>query len=145
MINSTLNENSTNESPLQSPKKSQIQSQNINILPNINLSLNKRVEEKKIFLKNQRELWKNKNIENLKKEENTFFRIKDFENLNEKQSDNKSNLLDFDFLVGEILDKINLKNIDLSAKNKKNKKLKNKKGKIVKKKKYYSTAQHKSK
>lgn len=145
MINSTLNENSTNESPLQSPKKSQIQSQNINILPNINLSLNKRVEEKKIFLKNQRELWKNKNIENLKKEENTFFRIKDFENLNEKQSDNKSNLLDFDFLVGEILDKINLKNIDLSAKNKKNKKLKNKKGKIVKKKKYYSIAQHKSK
>lgn len=145
MINSTLNENSTNESPLQSPKKSQIQPQNINILPNINLSLNKRVEEKKIFLKNQRELWKNKNIENLKKEENTFFRIKDFENLNEKQSDNKSNLLDFDFLVGEILDKINLKNIDLSAKNKKNKKLKNKKGKIVKKKKYYSTAQHKSK
>lgn len=145
MINSTLNENSTNESPLQSPKKSQIQPQNINILPNINLSLNKRVEEKKIFLKNQRELWKNKNIENLKKEENTFFRIKDFENLNEKQSDNKSNLLDFDFLVGEILDKINLKNIDLSAKNKKNKKLKNKKGKIVKKKKYYSIAQHKSK
>ena len=145
MINSTLNENSTNESPLQSPKKSQIQPQNINILPNINLSLNKRVEEKKIFLKNQRELWKNKNIENLKKEENTFFRIKDFENLNGKQSDNKSNLLDFDFLVGEILDKINLKNIDLSAKNKKNKKLKNKKGKIVKKKKYYSTAQHKSK
>ena len=145
MINSTLNENSTNESPLQSPKKSQIQPQNINILPNINLSLNKRVEEKKIFLKNQRELWKNKNIENLKKEENTFFRIKDFENLNEKQSDNKSNLLDFDFLVGEILDKINLKNIDLSAKNKKNKKLKNRKGKIVKKKKYYSTAQHKSK
>lgn len=145
MINSTLNENSTNESPLQSPKKSQIQPQNINILPNINLSLNKRVEEKKIFLKNQRELWKNKNIENLKKEENTFFRIKDFENLNGKQSDNKSNLLDFDFLVGEILDKINLKNIDLSAKNKKNKKLKNKKGKIVKKKKYYSIAQHKSK
>ena len=145
MINSTLNENSTNESPIQSPKKSQIQPQNINILPNINLSLNKRVEEKKIFLKNQREFWKNKSIENLKKEENTFFRIKDFENLNGKQSDNKSNLLDFDFLVGEILDKINLKNIDLSVKNKKNKKLKSKKGKIVKKKKYYSTTHHKSK
>ena len=57
-------------------------------------------------------------------------------NLIEKNSDKKSNLLDFDFLVGEILDKINTKNNMISSKIKNSKKVGIKKGKTIKLKKY---------
>ena len=125
MISTPFNEISTNESPVQSPRKSKNQiSPNI-LLPNFNLNLQKVSEEKKIFDKNQTNFWRLRNIQTIKKSENSLIKGRINENLINKKIDkkNKNNLLDFDFLVGEILDKINLKNNLKTSKIKKKKKI----------------------
>ena len=125
MISTPFNEISTNESPVQSPRKSKNQiSPNI-LLPNFNLNLQKVSEEKKIFDKNQTNFWRLRNIQTIKESENSLIKGRINENLINKKIDkkNKNNLLDFDFLVGEILDKINLKNNLKTSKIKKKKKI----------------------
>jgi hypothetical protein len=134
MISTPFNEISTNESPVQSPRKSKNQiSPNI-LLPNFNLNLQKVSEEKKIFDKNQTNFWKLRNIQTIKESENSLIKGRINENLINKKIDkkNKNNLLDFDFLVGEILDKINLKNNLNTSKIKKEKKIGIKRRKKVK-------------
>ena len=70
----------------------------------------------------------------LKESENSLIKGKINENLINKKIDkkNKNNLLDFDFLVGEILDKIKLKNNLISSKIKKKKKIGIKRRKKIK-------------
>ena len=134
MISTPFNEISTNESPVQSPRKSKNQiSPNI-LLPNFNLNLQKVSEEKKIFDKNQTNFWKLRNIQTIKESENSLIKGRINENLINKKIDkkNKNNLLDFDFLVGEILDKINLKNNLKTSKIKKKKNIGIKRRKKVK-------------
>ena len=125
MISTPFNEISTNESPVQSPRKSKNQISSNILLPNFNLNLQKVSEEKKIFDKNQTNFWRLRNIQTVKESENSLIKERINENLINKKIDkkNKNNLLDFDFLVGEILDKINLKNNLKTSKIKKKKKL----------------------
>ena len=70
----------------------------------------------------------------MKEAENSLIKGKINENLIIKKIDkkNKNNLLDFDFLVGEILDKIKLKNNLISSKIKKKKKIGIKRRKKIK-------------
>jgi len=125
MISTPFNEISTNESPVQSPRKSKNQISSNILLPNFNLNLQKVSEEKKIFDKNQTNFWRLRNIQTVKESENSLIKGRINENLINKKIDkkNKNNLLDFDFLVGEILDKINLKNNLKTSKIKKKKKI----------------------
>ena len=134
MISSTFNENSTNVSPAQSPRKSKNQISSNILLPNFNLNLQKVSEEKKNFDKNQTNVWRLRNIQTMKEAENSLIKGKINENLINKKIDkkNKNNLLDFDFLVGEILDKIKLKNNLISSKIKKKKKIGIKRRKKIK-------------
>ena len=139
MISSTFNENSTNVSPAQSPRKSKNQISSNILLPNFNLNLQKVSEEKKNFDKNQTNVWRLRNIQTMKEAENSLIKGKINENLIIKKIDkkNKNNLLDFDFLVGEILDKIKLKNNLISSKIKKKKKIGIKRRKKIKTNKIY--------
>ena len=125
MISTPFNEISTNESPVQSPRKSKNQISSNILLSNFNLNLQKVSEEKKIFDKNQTNFWRLRNIQTIKESENSLIKGRINENLINKKIDkkNKNNLLDFDFLVGEILDKINLKNNSKTSKIKKKKKI----------------------
>ena len=125
MISTPFNEISTNESPVQSPRKSKNQISSNILLPNFNLNLQKVSEEKKNFDKNQTNVWRLRNIQTMKEAENSLIKGRINENLINKKIDkkNKNNLLDFDFLVGEILDKINLKNNSKTSKIKKKKKI----------------------
>ena len=125
MISTPFNEISTNESPVQSPRKSKNQISSNILLTNFNLNLQKVSEEKKIFDKNQTNFWRLRNIQTIKESENSLIKGRINENLINKKIDkkNKNNLLDFDFLVGEILDKINLKNNLKTSKIKKKKKI----------------------
>jgi hypothetical protein len=125
MISTPFNEISTNESPVQSPRKSKNQISSNILLANFNLNLQKVSEEKKIFDKNQTNFWRLRNIQTIKESENSLIKGRINENLINKKIDrkNKNNLLDFDFLVGEILDKINLKNNLKTSKIKKKKKI----------------------
>ena len=137
MINSTLNENSTNESPIQSPKKCNVQIYSNNLLSPIKMKLQKIYEDKNNFIKNKTDFLKIRNVETLKEKENPLCEEKIDINTEIKKSSKKGNLLDFDFLVGEILDKINFKNNLIPPKLKKSKKLRNKKRKINKTNQYY--------
>lgn len=133
MISSAINEISTNESPAQSPKKVSLQT-NPNIqLPNFNLSLQKISEEKKIFPQNQIFLGKLRRIEPIKAEENKLLNRRISKDIIKKQIDKKISLLDFDFLVGEILNKIYSKSKIISSNMKKKKNLGMKHKKIIKK------------
>ena len=136
MISSTLNEFSTNESSLQSPDKSNFIYYTGSLLPQLKLNLQKFSEKNNLFLKTLPEFSKNKQMEKNKEGEIFMLGTTIYHNLIEKNSDKKSNLLDFDFLVGEILDKINTKNNMISSKIKKIKKVGIKKGKTIKLKKY---------
>lgn len=121
MLNPNLYEISTIESPAQSPKKIQKQS---NILPqNMNLVLQKLKTEKKNFFpavvggnKKEKEE-KHKIGENILNEG----KIEITSNAKKAEKNDKNGiLLDFDFLVGEFLDKIILgKNILSLKENKK--------------------------
>lgn len=133
MISSAINEISTNESPAQSPKKVSLQT-NPNIqLPNFNLSLQKISEEKKIFPQNQIFLGKLRRIEPIKAEENKLLNRRISKDIIKKQIDKKISLLDFDFLVEEILNKIYSKSKIISSNMKKKKNLGMKHKKIIKK------------
>ena len=133
MISSAINEISTNESPAQSPKKVSLQT-NPNIqLPNFNLNLQKISEEKKIFPQNEIFLGKLRRIEPIKAEENKLFNRRIPKDIIKKQIDKKISLLDFDFLVGEILNKIYSKSKNISSNVKKKKNLGMKHKKIIKK------------
>ncbi len=133
MISSAINEISTNESPAQSPKKVSLQA-NPNIqLPNFNLNLQKISEEKKIFPQNQIFLGKLRRIEPIKAEENKLLNRRIPKDIIKKQIDKKISLLDFDFLVGEILNKIYSKSKIISSNVKKKKNLGMKHKKIIKK------------
>ena len=136
MINSTLNENSTNESPIQSPKKSKNKIYSNSLLSPIKMKLQKIYEDKNNFFKNQTDFLKIRKVEITKENENPMSLEKIEENIEIKKIAKKSNLLDFDFLVGEILDKINFKNNLISLKLKKSKNIRNKKGKRNKTNKY---------
>ena len=134
MISTPFNEISTNVSPAQSPRKSKSQINTNILLPNFNRNMQKVSEEKKIFDKNQTDFWRLRNIQTIKEGENCLIKGKINENLINKKIDkkNKNNLLDFDFLVGEILDKINLKNNLIKSKIKKKKKARIKQRKKIK-------------
>lgn len=133
MISSAINEISTNESPAQSPKKVSLQT-NPNIqLPNFNLNLQKISEEKKIFPQNEIFLGKLRRIEPIKAEENKLLNRRIPKDIIKKQIDKKISLLDFDFLVGEILNKIYSKSKNISSNVKKKKNLGMKHKKIIKK------------
>ena len=136
MISTTLNENSTNESPLQSPKKSKNQIYSDIQLPHFNLNFQKLSEEKSKFAKNPTDFLRIRKIETIKEGENTLIKGKINENLVNKKIDKKNNLLDFDFLVGEILDKIIFKNNLRSSKVKQKDKYGIKQRKIINTKKY---------
>ena len=137
MINSTLNENSTNESPIQSPKKCKVQIYSNSLLSPIQMKLQKIYEDKNNLIKNKTDFLKIRNVEAMKEKENPLSEENIDKNTEIKMNFKKGNLLDFDFLVGEILDKINFKNNFISPKLKKNKKLRNKKRKINKTNQYY--------
>ena len=107
MLNSNLNEYSTNVSPTQSPKKS------IGNLPisdlcmtNFNFSLKKISKEKKIFSQKETFLEKLRKIGDVKLGEKSLIKKKITKDLIKKQIEKKIALLDFDFLVGEILNKV---------------------------------------
>ena len=136
MISSTLNEFSTNESSLQSPDKSNFKYYTGSLLPQLKLNLQKFSVKNNLFSKTLPEFSRNKQMEKNKEGEIFMLGTTIYHNLIEKNSDKKSNLLDFDFLVGEILDKINTKNNMISSKIKKIKKVGIKKGKTIKLKKY---------
>lgn len=129
MLNPALNENSTNESPIQSPKKSKNKIYSNSLLSPIKMKLQKIYEDKNNFFKNQTDFLKIRKVEITKENENPMNLEKIEENIEIKKIAKKCNLLDFDFLVGEILDKINFKNNLISTKLKKNKNIRNKKGK----------------
>lgn len=129
MLNPALNENSTNESPIQSPKKSKNKIYSNSLLSPIKMKLQKIYEDKNNFFKNQTDFLKIRKVEITKENENPMSLEKIEENIEIKKIAKKCNLLDFDFLVGEILDKINFKNNLISTKLKKNKNIRNKKGK----------------
>jgi len=123
MLNPILNEISTNESPTQSPKK--IQNQIKIQPPYINLYLQKlKIEEKNFYLDDISCDKKERDEKNKEGENSVNDRRIDY-NENRKKSDkNDKNgiLLDFDFLVGEFLDKIILgKNISSLKENMKKK------------------------
>ena len=137
MINSTLNENSTNESPIQSPKKCKVQIYSNSLLSPIQMKLKKIYEDKNNLIKNKTDFLKVRNFESMKEKENPLSEENIDKNTEIKMNLKKGNLLDFDFLVGEILDKINFKNNLIPPKLKKSKKLRNKKRKINKANQYY--------
>ncbi len=137
MINSTLNENSTNESPIQSPKKCKVQIYSNSLLSPIQMKLKKIYEDKNNLIKNKTDFLKVRNLESMKEKENPLSEENIDKNTEIKINLKKGNLLDFDFLVGEILDKINFKNNLIPPKLKKSKKLRNKKRKINKANQYY--------
>ena len=137
MINSTLNENSTNESPIQSPKKCKVQIYSNSLLSPIQMKLKKIYEDKNNLIKNKTDFLKVRNLESMKEKENPLSEENIDKNTEIKMNLKKGNLLDFDFLVGEILDKINFKNNLIQTKKKKSKKLRNKKRKINKANQYY--------
>ena len=137
MINSTLNENSTNESPIQSPKKCKVQIYSNSLLSPIQMKLKKIYEDKNNLIKNKTDFLKVRNLESMKEKENSLSEENIDKNTEIKINLKKGNLLDFDFLVGEILDKINFKNNLIPPKLKKSKKLRNKKRKINKANQYY--------
>ena len=137
MINSTLNENSTNESPIQSPKKCKVQIYSNSLLSPIQMKLKKIYEDKNNLIKNKTDFLKVRNLESMKEKENPLSEENIDKNTEIKMNLKKGNLLDFDFLVGEILDKINFKNNLIPPKLKKSKKLRNKKRKINKAYQYY--------
>ena len=110
MLNPALNENSTNESPIQSPKKSKNKIYSNSLLSPIKMKLQKIYEDKNNFFKNQTDFLKIRKVEITKENENPMSLEKIEENIEIKKIAKKCNLLDFDFLVGEILDKINFKN-----------------------------------
>ena len=129
MINSTLNENSTNESPIQSPKKCKVQIYSNSLLSPIQMKLKKIYEDKNNLIKNKTDFLKVRNLESMKEKENPLSEENIDKNTEIKMNLKKGNLLDFDFLVGEILDKINFKNNLIQQKLKKSTKLRNKKEK----------------
>lgn len=137
MLNPALNENSTNESPIQSPKKYKNKIYSNSLLSPIKMKLQKIYEDKNNFFKNQTDFLKIRKVEITKENENPMSLEKIEENIEIKKIAKKCNLLDFDFLVGEILDKINFKNNLIPPKLKKSKKLRNKKRKINKTNQYY--------
>ena len=137
MINSTLNENSTNESPIQSPKKCKVQIYSNSLLSPIKMKLQKIYEDKNNLIKNKTDFLEIRNVEAMKEKENPLREENIDRNTEIKKDSKKENLLDFDFLVGEILDKINFKNNLIQQKLKKSTKLRNKKRKINKTNKYY--------
>ena len=137
MINSTLNENSTNESQIQSPKKCKVQIYSNSLLSPIQMKLKKIYEDKNNLIKNKTDFLKVRNLESMKEKENPLSEENIDKNTEIKMNLKKGNLLDFDFLVGEILDKINFKNNLIPPKLKKSKKLRNKKRKINKANQYY--------
>ena len=138
MLNPNLYEISTIESPTQSPKKIQKQS---NILPqNMNLVLQKLKTEKKNFFptvvgnKKEKEE-KHKIGENILNEG----KIEITSNAKKAEKNDKNGiLLDFDFLVGEFLDKIILGKNILSLKENKKKVDIRKRKKFTKIKGFYS-------
>ncbi len=137
MINSTLNENSTNESPIQSPKKCKVQIYSNSLLSPIKMKLQKIYEDKNNLIKNKTDFLEIRNVEAMKEKENPLREENIDRNTEIKKDSKKENLLDFDFLVGEILDKINFKNNLIQQKLKKSTKLRNKKRKINKTNQYY--------
>ena len=70
MINSTLNENSTNESPIQSPKKCKVQIYSNSLLSPIQMKLKKIYEDKNNLIKNKTDFLKVRNLESMKEKEN---------------------------------------------------------------------------
>ena len=137
MLNPALNENSTNESPIQSPKKCKVQIYSNSLLSPIQMKLKKIYEDKNNLIKNKTDFLKVRNLESMKEKENPLSEENIDKNTEIKMNLKKGNLLDFDFLVGEILDKINFKNNLIPPKLKKSKKLRNKKRKINKANQYY--------
>ena len=137
MINSTLNENSTNESPIQSPKKCKVQIYSNSLLSPIKMKLQKIYEDKNNLIKNKTDFLEIRNVEAMKEKENPLREENIDRNTEIKKDSKKENLLDFDFLVGEILDKINFKNNLIQQKLKKRTKLRNKKRKLNKTNQYY--------
>ena len=137
MLNPALNENSTNESPIQSPKKSKNKIYSNSLLSPIQMKLKKIYEDKNNLIKNKTDFLKVRNLESMKEKENPLSEENIDKNTEIKMNLKKGNLLDFDFLVGEILDKINFKNNLIPPKLKKSKKLRNKKRKINKANQYY--------
>ena len=136
MISTNLNENSTNVSPAQSPGKSKNQIYSNILLPHFNLNLQKVSEGKKNFEENQTDFLRFGKMEMIKDDENPSIKRRINRNLLNKKIDKKNNLLDFDFLVGEIFDKINFKNNLSISKVKKKDKFVIKQRKIIKSKKY---------
>ena len=110
MIKSIQNEFSTNVSPAPSPKKIN----NFPILdisiPYLNFNLKKNPEERKNFLQKETFLEKLRKIGDVKLGEKSFLKRKITKYLIKKQIEKKIALLDLDFLVGEILNKVNNKN-----------------------------------
>lgn len=137
MLNPALNENSTNESPIQSPKKCKVQIYSNSLLSPIKMKLQKIYEDKNNLIKNKTDFLEIRNVEAMKEKENPLREENIDRNTEIKKDSKKENLLDFDFLVGEILDKINFKNNLIQQKLKKSTKLRNKKRKINKTNQYY--------
>lgn len=135
MLSPILNFFSTNESTLQSPKKSNDKNYSNTLLPRINLNLHNISEELNCFFKEPKDNWRLRNLETTKKPETTMNDEKIHENIIQNNLEKESHLLDFDFLVGEILDKINFKNKTFNYKTKKKKKDRIMNGKINKRKK----------
>jgi len=133
MIKSIQNEFSTSVSPAPSPKK-------LNNFPNSDISMSffnfnskKSPEEKKIFLQKETFLEKLRKVGDIKLGEKSLIKKKITKDLIKKQIEKKIALLDFDFLVGEILNKVNnKKNLKLSSTGKKKTKFGKKQKKISK-------------
>jgi hypothetical protein len=97
------------------------------------LNLQKISEEKKIFPQNEIFLGKLRKIETIKAGENKLLNKRIQKDIIKKPIEKKNVLLDFDFLVGEILNKIYSKSRIISSNVKKKKKSKMKHKKIIKK------------
>jgi hypothetical protein len=102
-----------------------------------NFNSKKNSEEKKIFSQKETFLEKLRKIGDVKFEEKTSIKSKITKDLIKKQIEKKIALLDFDFLVGEILNKVikknNVKSVSIE---KKKKKVGIKQKKIIKKNKF---------
>ena len=137
MLSSNLNEFSTNVSPTPSPKKSDSIPISGIYMPYFNFNLKKNPEEKTIFSQKETFLEKLKKIGYVKFGEKTSIKSKITKDLIKKQIEKKIALLDFDFLVGEILNKVikknNVKSVSIE---KKKKKVGIKQKKIIKKNKF---------
>ena len=95
MLNPALNENSTNESPIQSPKKSKNKIYSNSLLSPIQMKLQKIYEDKNNLIKNKTDFLKVRNLESMKEKENPLSEENIDKNTEIKMNLKKGNILDY--------------------------------------------------